>query len=40
MNHLIYAATTVITERIAKPGKKVKNRRNKDSWKIRIKKDK
>jgi hypothetical protein len=36
MNHLIYAAATVITERITKPGKKVKNRRNKDSWKIRI----
>jgi aromatic ring-opening dioxygenase catalytic subunit (LigB family) len=33
---LIYAATTVITERITEPGKKVKNRRNKDSWKIRI----
>jgi hypothetical protein len=31
VNHLIYAAATVITERITKPGKKVKNRRNKDS---------
>jgi hypothetical protein len=36
INHLIYAAATVITERITKSGKKVKNRRNKDSWKIRI----
>jgi hypothetical protein len=36
INHLIYAAATVITERIAKTGKKVKNRRNKDSWKIII----
>jgi hypothetical protein len=36
INHLIYSAATVITERITKPGKKVKNRRNKDSWKIRI----
>jgi hypothetical protein len=36
INHLIYAAATVITERITKPGKKVKNRKNKDSWKIRI----
>jgi hypothetical protein len=36
INHLIYAAATVITERITKPGKKVKSRRNRDSWKIRI----
>jgi hypothetical protein len=36
INHLMYAAATVITERITKPGKKVKNRSNKDSWKIRI----
>jgi hypothetical protein len=36
INHLIYAAATVITERINKPGKKVKNRRHEDSWKIRI----
>jgi hypothetical protein len=35
-NHLIYAAARVITERITKSSKKVKNRRNKDSWKIRI----
>jgi hypothetical protein len=36
VNHLIYAAATVIAERITKPVKKVKNRRNKDYWKIRI----
>jgi hypothetical protein len=36
INQLIYVAGTVITERVTKPGKKVKNRRNKDSWKIRI----
>jgi hypothetical protein len=36
INHLIYAATTVITGSITKPGEKVKNRRNNDSWKIRI----
>jgi hypothetical protein len=36
INHLIYAAATVITEIITKPGKTVKNRRKKDSWKIRI----
>jgi hypothetical protein len=35
-DHLIYAAETVITKRITKPGQKVKNRRNEDSWKIRI----
>jgi hypothetical protein len=34
INHLIYDAATVTTARITK--KKVKNRRNKDSWKIRI----
>jgi hypothetical protein len=39
INHLIYAAATVITERITKPGKMVKNGRNKDSWKIRIQKE-
>jgi hypothetical protein len=39
INHLIYVAATVITERITKPGKKVKNRRNKDSWKIRIQRE-
>jgi hypothetical protein len=38
INHLIYAAATVITERITKPGKMVKSRRNKDSWQIRIQK--
>jgi hypothetical protein len=38
INHLIYAAATVIAERITKPGKMVKNRRNKDSRKIRIQK--
>jgi hypothetical protein len=36
INHFIYAATIVITETIIKPGKTVKNRRNKDSWKNRI----
>jgi hypothetical protein len=35
-NHLIYAAATVITEKVTKPGKMVKSRRNKNSWKIRI----
>jgi hypothetical protein len=36
INHLIYAAATVITEEVTKPGKTVKSRRNKNSWKIRI----
>jgi hypothetical protein len=37
INLLIYAAATVITKpRITKPCKKVKSRRNKDAWKIRI----
>jgi hypothetical protein len=36
INHLIYAAATVITKRITKPGKKVRDRRNKVSWKIRV----
>jgi hypothetical protein len=33
---LIYAAATVITEKVTKHGKTVKSRRNKNSWKIRI----
>jgi hypothetical protein len=37
LNHLIYAAATVIMEKVTKPGKTVKSRRNKNSWKIRIK---
>jgi hypothetical protein len=36
LNHMIYAATTVIMEKVTKPGKTVKSRRNKNSWKIRI----
>jgi hypothetical protein len=36
LNHLIYAAATVITEKVTKPGKTAKSRRNKNSWKIRI----
>jgi hypothetical protein len=28
LNHLIYAAATVITEKVTKPGKTVKSRRN------------
>jgi hypothetical protein len=36
INHLIYAAATVITEKVTKPGKTVKSRRNKNSCKIRI----
>jgi hypothetical protein len=36
LNHLVYAAATVITEKVTKPGKAVKSRRNKNSWKIRI----
>jgi hypothetical protein len=36
LNHLIYAASTVIMEKVTKPGKTVKSRRNKNSWKIRI----
>jgi hypothetical protein len=36
LNHSIYAAATVITEEVTKPGKTVKSRRNKNSWKIRI----
>jgi hypothetical protein len=36
LNHLIYAAATVITEKVTKPGKTVKSRQNKNSWKIRI----
>lgn len=34
VNHLIYAAETVIAEIISKPGKTVKNIRNKDSLRI------
>jgi hypothetical protein len=33
---LIYAAPTVITEKVTKPGKSIKSRRNKNSWKSRI----
>jgi hypothetical protein len=40
INHLIYAAATVITEKVTKPGKTVKSRRNKNSWKIRIQRQK
>jgi len=36
INRFIYAAATVVTETITKPGKTVKNIRNKDSWKTRI----
>jgi hypothetical protein len=35
-NHLIYAAATVITEKVTKLGKTVKSRKNKNFWKIRI----
>jgi hypothetical protein len=38
LNRLIYAAETVITEKVMKPGKTVKSRQNKSSWKIRIQK--
>jgi hypothetical protein len=38
LNRLIYAAETVITEKVIKPGKTVKSRQNKNSWKIRIQK--
>jgi hypothetical protein len=34
LTHLIYAAATVITETVTKPGKSVKSRRNESSWKI------
>jgi hypothetical protein len=37
INLLIYAAATVVTERITKSGKTVKKKKkNKDSWKMRI----
>jgi hypothetical protein len=36
INHLIYAAARVITEKVIKLGKTVKSRRNKNFWKIRI----
>jgi hypothetical protein len=36
INHLIYAAATVITEKVTKLGKTIKSRRNKNFWKIRI----
>jgi hypothetical protein len=36
INHLIYAAATVITEKVTKLGKSIKCRRNKNCWKIRI----
>jgi hypothetical protein len=36
LNHLIYAAATVIMEKVTKPGKTVKSRRNENSWKVRI----
>jgi hypothetical protein len=35
IKHFIYALAMVITEAITEPGKTVKSRRNKDSWKIR-----
>jgi hypothetical protein len=35
LNHLIYTAATVTMENVTKPGKTVKSRRNKNSWKIR-----
>jgi chorismate mutase len=34
LNHLIYAAASVIMEEVIKPGKAVKSRQNKNSWKI------
>lgn len=34
INHLIYAAAKVITERINKPDKTEKNKKNKYSWEI------
>jgi hypothetical protein len=36
LNHLIYAAVTVIMEKVTKPRNTVKSRRNKNSWKILI----
>jgi hypothetical protein len=33
---LIYAAATVITGKVTKPGKMVKSGQNKNCWKIRI----
>jgi hypothetical protein len=36
INHLIYAAATVITEKVTKLAKSIKSRRNKDFWKTRI----
>jgi hypothetical protein len=36
INHFIYAAATVITEKVTKLGKSKKSRRNKNFWKIRI----
>jgi len=35
-NNLIYAAATIITQTLNKPGKRVKNRRNVKFWKIRM----
>jgi hypothetical protein len=37
-NYLIYAAATVITDRVTQPSKTMKNRRIRDFWKIRIQK--
>jgi hypothetical protein len=36
VNHLIYAARTVITETVTQPSKTMKNKRCKYFWKIRI----
>jgi oligoribonuclease NrnB/cAMP/cGMP phosphodiesterase (DHH superfamily) len=38
VNHLIYAAATVITETVTQSGKTMKDRTFKDFWKIRIQK--
>jgi hypothetical protein len=36
INHLIYAAATLITEKVTKLGKLIKSTRNKNFWKSRI----
>jgi hypothetical protein len=36
INDLIYAAATIITERVNQPSKRGKNRRNDNFWTIRL----
>ena len=38
INNLIYAAATIITQTLNKPGKRMKSRRNVKFWKIRMQK--